>query len=526
MQKINKCTAILIIIAFSILSFISCDTADDTAHPVFEDTVLGNVERDTQNGTVIGEHYSHKGFESYRFRGIPYAKAPVGDLRFRPPADPDDYENGEMEAFDYSQVCMQSSFNDGTANGSEDCLYLNVWTPTDADSATKKPVMLFMHGGGNSFGGANETLSTVVLVLAFPAIEEAWANLLSMFDIGFFKKDAYDGHYLAGRSDVILVNINFRLGPFGHMAHPSLGEGSGNFSFLDMKKALEWVQANIGQFGGDKDNVTIFGQSAGAWNVCGLMNMPSAEGLFHKGIMQSQSCQSRTKEQAETWGNYHTKAAGCDDAADVAACLRDVDGIEFFKLTLGNEVQDGFTPYVPMIDGDIFPEWFGDAMKGGSFHHVPLIVGTNDNEAFLYTLSDGFVNCSVDTQLKIFGDDLQAPVYQYRFEHSPLTTLIPAIHLFELPYVFGTARDMFGDSSREVDVANAIGDYWTNFARTGNPNASDLLDWPQYNNDSRQFIRLNKENTIGSGSIVKSQVNCLASEFISEAFTGDIIKFW
>ncbi len=486
------------------------------------------LERQTAQGTIVGQRHSHNGYECQRYLGIPYAKAPVGDLRFRPPQDPDPFEEGKHEAFEYGSMCPQLVM--GQVSGDEDCLFLNVWTPRDAKPGDRYPVMFFLHGGGNNLGSGNQALGDFVGMA-----EEANAlnDLNYFFDqlkkITTLDEPIYQGNYLAARHNVVLVTINYRLGPLGHLAHPGIGEGSGNFAFLDMLKALQWVNRSIANFGGDNGNVTIFGESSGSWDTCALLNMPAAKGLFHKAIMESQSCLSRTIEQAEGYATPYIKAASCSGATDIGTCLRNAD-LEDLITPMSNiyalHPPYGFMPYIPAVDGTIFPKHFAEAIASDQFNHVPVIIGNNESELVIPIATDIGFNIPLDANLDIFSAYLKAPVYQYRFDHHPLSNLIPVIHMFELPYVFGATEDLFGRLNRETAVENIVSAYWTRFARTGDPNGSGQAYWPPYDRATQRYLRLNASPSEDAGSIIINEYNRLLAGPALSLIMGEQIVFW
>ncbi|MEZ5572562.1 MAG: carboxylesterase family protein [Halioglobus sp.] len=235
--------------------------------------------RDTHSGPIVGAADADN---TYAWLGIPFAAAPVGDLRWRAPRPVKPWQT-VRETIAFREPCVQLSGpldglpdDDRAVVGSEDCLYLNVWAPRAHSSAgdDKLPVMFWIHGGGNTIGTAN----------------------------------TYPGNHLAGGEQVVVVTINYRLGFFGWMSHPALRgmdrdalDSSGNYANLDMIAALKWVQANIANFGGDPDNVTIFGESAGGRNVFALLASPLAKGLFHRAISQSGSVATTPRWRAENF---------------------------------------------------------------------------------------------------------------------------------------------------------------------------------------------------------------------------------
>jgi len=264
---------------------------------------LCSVPVTTTEGPVSGIPES----ESCAYKGVPYAAAPVGALRFRPPA-PAPARAEVFVADEFSPWCMQS-FHVGILDRnllsikvSEDCLYLNIWRP---QKSGRFPVMFFMHGGG---------------------------LLVNSGATGM-----YEGEHLSSTQDVVVVTINYRLGAFGFLSLPELSAedpngGSGNYGLLDQIAALTWVRDNVAAFGGDPDNVTIFGESAGGWSVCNMLVSPLARGLFHRAILQSGGCDStRTVDEGYADGRSFTEYVGCS-GPDVATCLRDLPADKLLGL--------------------------------------------------------------------------------------------------------------------------------------------------------------------------------------------------
>src|SRR5439155_26814230 len=278
------------------------------------------------------------------FRGIPDAAAPVGNLRWRPP-QPVVAWQGVRAADHFSAACMQpptetegsSAWHEGLVPISEDCLYLNIWTP--AQRANEKlPVMVFIHGGGNVRGAGSE--------------------------------NQYDGAYLA-RKGVVFVNFNYRMSVFGFLAHPELTaesehHSSGNYAILDQIAALRWIQRNIAKFGGDPEKVMIFGRSAGASNVCSLMASPLANGLFHRALaLSGNNLANRiTLAEAEKAG---LKIAEALSTTSVAA-LRRKSGEEILNTPGGRMGTN--------VDGWVFPQDVYSTLAAGRQNDVPLMVGT------------------------------------------------------------------------------------------------------------------------------------------------------
>lgn len=361
------------------------------------ETVAATLRHPTA-GSVIGARGLHGG---YRWRGIPYAAAPTGDRRYRAPAPLEPWE-GTREALSFGASCPQfasafggdTSARDGELVGSEDCLFLNIYAPETAASAmgAKRkplPVMFWIHGGGN-------------------------VNGTSSF---------YNGSRLAADQNVVVVTVNYRLGFLGWFAHPALradatpADASGNYGTLDLIRALGWVQENIEAFGGDPGNVTIFGESAGGWNVVSLLASPLAKGKFHRAVVQS----------GLSWSRPHARAENYTDANDPGEPFSAGDAIinlmladqtasdrEGAKQTIasmapaalasylrGKSVRELFDVYDPEGSGDFTcPRMFEDGTvlpasplahafgPGKTFNRVPVMLGTNKDEEKLFLLFD------------------------------------------------------------------------------------------------------------------------------------------
>ncbi|MDJ0785442.1 MAG: carboxylesterase family protein [Myxococcota bacterium] len=507
----------------------------------------GATERALAQGRVTGFEHPDGG---HVWLGIPFAEPPVGELRWRAPEPPAAWE-GVREALRFGAPCAQIAgplgARDGTgsggATGSEDCLTLNVFAPAlqpdAASDAAGLPVMVWIHGGGNSIGDAT----------------------------------IYDGSMLAQRGQVIVVTVQYRLGVFGWLSHPALhgpeddaDDRSGNYGTLDLIRALEWVQENAGAFGGDPGRVTIFGESAGGANVMSLLRSPRARGLFHRAISQSGSVRGATLDEArlpEHEGGdaasshelvvslieRHGSAASREEAADQAASLtpeaterllreadRDAllglfDGSGFAGMYPGPRlIRDG---HVLTGGGDLAPYESGDYAK------VPVMLGTNrdENKLFLmwssphvsrvfglpYRINDPR-RYDLDSEYaallwKARGVDEPAiamragqgpSVYAYRFDwdDSPkrlwldMGQLLGAAHGLEIPFVFGRLRLLPGtvfDPERaalDLELARAMQSYWARFAATGDPGqglAGDLprwSSWPAAGSGEPEFLVL------------------------------------
>ncbi|MGW3621791.1 carboxylesterase/lipase family protein [Micromonospora arida] len=293
-------------------------------------------------GTVAAEHRS--------FQGIPYASPPVGALRWAPP-QPGPRWTGVRDASRPGAACAQlQGLPMDTPSESEDCLYLNVTTPRSA-ARTPRPVMVWLHGGDFRFGSG----------------------------------DGYGGQRLATGGDVVVVTVNYRLGALGFLAHPALAgrDGiTGNFGLQDQQAALRWVRRNAAAFGGDPGNVTVFGQSAGATSVCAQLAAPATAGLFHRAIMQSNSCANPVQTRAEAVGAAQEFAwrIGCTEPAVVAACLRGRSPAQLIETVgyPGAGVDLG-----PVVDGRTLLVDPAYALTTGRLHPVPVLTGMNRDESRL-----------------------------------------------------------------------------------------------------------------------------------------------
>ncbi|EKO3981528.1 carboxylesterase family protein [Vibrio fluvialis] len=310
-----------------------------------------------------------------RFLGIPYAAPPVGDLRWKPPVEHSSWAT-IRNATDYGPICSQYALEpfSGPTTVNEDCLYLNVFTPADviASGKTKQvkhsqatsssdssaqnkserlPVMIWIHGGGNFVGMAN----------------------------------GYDGSKLASEGRVIVVTLNYRLGVFGFLSNPALNDENhlyGNYGLLDQQFAMKWVQQNISRFGGDPENVTLFGESGGSMAIGAQLVSPMAKGLFQRVIMQSGEFHSwhGPVEQALEAGTKFAVDAGCGSGADAstAACLRAMPASKVLELNGIGSPASGAA--IPLVDGSVVPLEPEKAVKTGQFNHVPILIGTNRDE--------------------------------------------------------------------------------------------------------------------------------------------------
>ena len=490
-----------------ILGGCGSDDDDDTTEAIQEGTLI-----EIADGMLRGEVDGG----SRRFLGIPFAAPPVGDLRWRPPQPPTPWQ-GILEADTISVPCAQEDALTTPASDSEDCLYLNVWTPDPAPSR-RLPVMVWIHGGGNTSGSTGD--------------------LIPLGVGGLF----YNGRTLAESRDVVVVTTNYRLNIFGFFSHPELAAEdpaypySGNQALLDQRAALEWVRDNIVAFGGDPDNVTIFGESAGAFDVCYQVASPLSRGLFHRAISQSGGCTTRrtTDTEARQRTAQLAAASDCTDAENQLACLRALPVAELLERSAG---------FGPTVDGGFLPDQPRALFDSGNFADVPYILGSNTDEGTLFLLGtppiateeayEAAVESAYgeragevlslypvsdfdspnDAWARIVGDSSLvcgtydsarraaahgAEVYLYNFARPVLVDVLPSLgatHGAEIAFVFDSA-----ESPSEIDTAIGMSmqGYWTRFARSGDPNGDGALEWPRYSDAEDRRINFNAENTIVS----------------------------
>ena len=490
----------------------------------------------------------------YNFKGIPYAQAPIGDLRWRAPKAVRPWD-GVKNADTFSPTCMQPGGTEGgfverivdghglsrfkrflikrvvaarpDAQMSEDCLYLNIRT-AHIGAAQKAPVMVWIHGGGHQFGSCDYS--------------------------------TYQANGLVEKG-VVLVTINYRLGVMGYMAHPALSEDdpnsvSGNYGTLDQIEALKWVRDNIEGFGGDPENVTIFGESAGSWSVTELMASPLAEGLFHKAIGQSGASTYHLGQMASNpqgWmGGYEagkmvTDALGLPNPS--AKELRALPA-HVVQDVITEKMADGFHHN---RDGYVFPNNVGLSFRSGDFNAVPTLFGFNFDEGTLFFPNDpepsvwieSFPRDGRQAQLEalrehyptqaealmelydletdfeqagtqfmgdeIFGANVRfvtrqneaqgQPAYIYNFGRIPPSKnqTLSAFHAAEIPFVFDSQEKILGFTKSDEKLTETMKSYWTNFAKTGNPNGAGLSHWPSYQGEN--WMQFGGNNDLPTGAI-------------------------
>jgi para-nitrobenzyl esterase len=479
------------------------------------------LRRTTTSGEVVGfvERYG-----SATWLGIPYAAPPVGDRRWRAPAPAPPWQ-GVREALAPGSPCVQYAgpfggidhVKRGQPAGSEDCLVLNVYAPRSSTPASRLPVMVWIHGGGNSVGQA-----------AF-----------------------HDGGNLAQREDVVVVMINYRLGPFGWLRHAALRAGdttplerSGNFGTLDQIRALEWVRDNIAVFGGDPGNVTIFGESAGGRDVAALLVSPPAHGLFHRAIVQRGGVDTDPPATAEGFVDdpvpSQENSAGealirlliadgsAADRVEAKAKLAAMPPDEVARYLRGRPATELLRAFPPDRNSELIrmPQVFADGVvlpEGGvlealgrsdGHHHVPVMLGTNRDESKLFMFSDPALvrrwlwivprlrdpvayqllaeyqarmwkATGADGPAQALSASQREPVFVYRFDWdeeptllgADLSQMLGAAHAFEVPFVFGhfdlgrEGNVIFTEENRpgREALSQQMMGYWARFARTGDP---------------------------------------------------------
>ncbi|MEM9385029.1 MAG: carboxylesterase family protein [Pseudomonadota bacterium] len=453
------------------------------------------------------------------FRGVPYAAPPLGPLRWKPP-QPHVARKGVQDSTSFGPACPQDQGNPdwyrdvaasvGADGGiipalreiSEDCLYLNVWA-LDEPVDTPRPVMVWIHGGSNVNGFAHEP--------------------------------NYRGGALVAAHGIVVVSLNYRLGPFGFLAHPALAaedpqDVSGYYGLADQVAALRWVRDHIASFGGDPQNVTVFGESAGGGNISALMRMPSARGLFHRAVIQSGALapyDSIDYEAAEQAGERLLASLG-------ATTVEEMRALDW--QTLVDERPSALEHYYfgPIADGFYLP-------PGAEITPMPLMIGANHDEWLMYLPDDDvqssfddaldqYVARSRDTVAQAFVhryesvemranrlisaaefwcpalalanrvESLEQAAYVYLFTRvRPGADALLAYHGAEIPYVFDTADAWLPATPIDDELTAAMQTYWVNFAMRGDPNSASLPTWLPYEHDTRRILELGDNIGLASG---------------------------
>jgi para-nitrobenzyl esterase len=458
------------------------------------------------------------------FFGIPYGAPTAGARRFMPPAKPESWK-GIRDAVEFgprspqgpSGLIPEVAAVDRRELASEDCLRLNVWTP--AAGAGRRPVMVWLHGGGYSQGSGSFII--------------------------------YDGANLACRHDVVVVTVNHRLNVFGYLYLAELGgekyANSSNVGMLDIVAALEWVRDNIAAFGGDPSNVTIFGQSGGGGKVSTLMAMPSAKGLFHRAVVESASAiRGVPKDEAtSSAGTFLAKLGLQSNQVDELQKLP----VEQLVTAMGGAGGEASLRLAPVVDGTSLPRNPFDPDAPEISATVPLLIGSVETEVafirgtpldpleddalhthvkqvlraaddgsvdrlievyrtgrpnisntdlYLILASDATFRAGVLTEAERKADQATAPVYMYYFTwKSPVRDgKLRTFHTLEIPFVFDNvdlATAMTGSGQERYALEDKISTAWVAFARTGNPNHKGLPNWPAFNTKQRATMMLNNE---------------------------------
>ena len=471
--------------------------------------------------TSCGDYQGNDRGSSWSFLGIRYAASPAGAGRWRSPEAPT-CPTTTTAATAYAPVCPQIDRASGAPEGDEDCLALNVFTPKAAFPAGRAPVMVFIHGGGNVAGSAREEV-------------EAGRVL-------------YDGAAVAETTGNVVVTVQYRLGPLGWLVHPGLDAEapdtrSGNYGLEDLIAALKWVRQDIAAFGGNKDRVMIFGESAGGVNVCTLIASPQATGLFHAALIQSGGCVADPRNEALVTGATLAGNAGCSTASDVVACLRGKTPADLLAaLPPQSSVAGAQAAYQPNVDGTLLPTAPLDVIRGGLHNRVPVVVGANADEtgqevpltfteaqyqlflagtfpnatvraavadlyssanfgsarkAYVALTSDVKFICPSRTIMRALDAAQSEPVYRYFFTEvpdAPSSTLFGAFHGLELLYLFGKL-DVRGylPTTAERSLASAMQRYWGGLAANGVPAAPGAPTWTPYDPGRDNHLVLNAD---------------------------------
>ncbi len=496
----------------AMLALVSGAWSAQTAKPAPVRVETGLVQGVVENGLTV-------------YRGIPFAAPPVGERRWRVPFPASNW-NGVRLADKFAPGCMQMPLGDSVIGYmdlpfSEDCLYLNVWTP--AKSVNERlPVMVWIHGGGFNAGATSVPL--------------------------------YSGENLA-KKGLVVASIAYRLGPFGFLAHPELsaesgGHGSGNYGLLDQIAGLEWIKRNIAALGGNPNRVTIFGESAGGISVSMLAASPLAKGLFQGAISESGGSFAPAKAAreggqnviqlpvAERNGVTFLKALGARTVAD---------GRKLPAEALRNGGRGGFEMFWPVLDRYAIADDQYKLYQAGKYNDMPVLIGTNSDEgaAFVQSTTSAAYAAFVKDGFGLFADQILAAypagsdeqalrsqrgiwrevafgwgtwawarlqsqtgkgkVFVYCFDHRPPYPHIPpyqtwgAAHGAEMHYVFGHHdRPAMSWSPADERLADVISSFWVNFAKSGDPNGSGLPKWPAFNKNTPLVMRFDDKSQAGT----------------------------
>jgi para-nitrobenzyl esterase len=496
----KKLLAIIFAVIFNLASF---------AQPIVI-TKFGLI-KGNNNGDVL------------EFLGVPFAKPPLDSLRWKPPQDPDNW-NDTLLCQSFKPGCIQKDFQQGstsyTVKGSEDCLYLNIWTP---DPTASLPVMVFIHGGGNQQGAAADTSGGT---------------------------EIYNGKNLSSRGNVVVVTIDYRLGPFGFLVNPGLETEnnkhiSGNYALMDQIKALQWVHNNISFFGGDTSRVMIFGESAGGLDIGDLLLSPLAAGLFQRACIESAVPSVAAYDSAKAYGiQFVDQFISTGSDSEKISYMRSLPADSLIKY-ITNALAGGIvrSPWRPVIDNYVITGTPQQVFTSGNFNKVPLLIGSNADEmslsapqtvypfmvtaliknsvppsdtsegltlyppgstnseardSYVQILTDAQFTATVRRTARWVGDNQTQPVWRYflTYTQSGILSSAGSYHGIELFYVFNNWENaplgtgpLFTaqDDSMQMNMLA----YWVNFAATGNPNGQALVQWPQYVSSTDPYLEMN-----------------------------------
>uniref|UniRef100_A0A4X2M5D0 Carboxylic ester hydrolase n=1 Tax=Vombatus ursinus TaxID=29139 RepID=A0A4X2M5D0_VOMUR len=413
--------------------------------------------RTTESGQIQGTQISVKEIDKAVnvFLGIPFAKPPVGALRFSPPQPPDSWSN-VRDATSHPSMCLQdvtallemtrvAKVNISITANSEDCLYLNIYVPVHAKERAGLPVMVWIHAGGFILGSAS----------------------------------MYDSSILSASQNVVVVNIQYRLGILGFFGTGD-EHAPGNWGYLDQVAALRWVQKNIAHFGGDPGRVTVFGESAGGTSVSSHILSPMSKGLFHRAIMES--------GVAILPGLITSNS---EMVATVSSLFFGLCNTSYPSLGLLN-----FGMFPGVVDGQFLPKHPEELLAAGEFNHVPSIISVNNHECgwmipALAILQNGFPPEIMHLMMKEYLRDTEDPgEFRAQFQDmmGDLMFVIPALKVAKYQHSEATEEEKL--------LSHRIMSYWANFARHGDPNGADLIHWPVYD-QKEEYLQLNLQLSVG-----------------------------
>lgn len=489
---------------------LGCDSSKSELPPVEKGPLVVATDKGAVEGALIGS--------TRAFLGMPFAAPPTGKLRWKPPV-PHEPWSATRKATAKGPACLQNSpvSNKIDESSSEDCLTLNVWTPSTLAKAAP-PVLVWIHGGAFVLGSGGE--------------------------------ESYDGQVLSEATGAVVVTLNYRLGPFGFLALPALKSedpahpSTGAYGLEDQRMALQWVKNNIAAFGGDAQRVTLFGESAGGISTCTHLVSPPSKGLFQRAIIESGPCNLATSEAtAVKQGEAFLKALSCQAEPDPLACARSKSTPDVMRaLPLSNDFLFGKgANWFPIVDGWNLPDDPGKLLLAGSFEKVPIVLGANADEATLFfSLAGTMVGDDAAFEAlaealapshgkeivaryprAMYGSAMKAATtavgdaafvcptrkaaraitaaggdaYLYHFTYAPPGTLfgeLGAFHSAEIKYVFGVPSQLLPKplTDEELILSKSIMGYFSRHAASGNPNGEGALAWPKYRLDSEENIVL------------------------------------